>query len=65
MFLEANGALRFVAVVEHDGNARFRNACLAALVDEILQRCKLFRSAWSFPSLHPPVSSAPAPRSSC
>jgi hypothetical protein len=38
MFLEAYGALRLVAVVEYDGNARFRDACLPALVDEVLAK---------------------------
>jgi hypothetical protein len=36
MFLETDRALRFVAVVEDDGDAGFCDASLAALVDEIL-----------------------------
>jgi hypothetical protein len=50
MFLKANGALRFVAVVEDDSNTRFGDARLAALVDEILQYCQRSRIAFSFPS---------------
>jgi hypothetical protein len=38
MFLEAYGALRLVAVVEYDGNARFCDARLSALVDEVLAK---------------------------
>ena len=38
MFLEAYGALGLVAVVEYDGNTRFRDARLTALVDEVLER---------------------------
>jgi hypothetical protein len=33
---EANGALLFVAVVEDDCDASFCDACLPALVDEVL-----------------------------
>jgi hypothetical protein len=36
MFLKADRALRFVAVVEYDCNARFGDTGLSALVDEIL-----------------------------
>jgi hypothetical protein len=37
MFLEAYGALRLVAVVEHDSDARLRDAGLSALVNEVLE----------------------------
>lgn len=37
MFLETNRALRLIAVIEYDGDARFGNSSLAALVDEILE----------------------------
>ena len=46
MFLKADGAFRFVAVIEHDGNARFGDTRLAALVDEILQNCQRSRIAY-------------------
>jgi hypothetical protein len=38
IFLEPDWGLLLVLVVEDDGDARFRDTCLAALVDEILQR---------------------------
>ncbi len=36
MFFEADRALRLVAIVKNNGNTGFRNACLAALVDQVL-----------------------------
>ena len=41
VFLEADGRFLLVAVIEHDGDAGLGNACLPALVDEVLHISKL------------------------
>lgn len=40
IFFETDGRLLLVVVVEHNGDTGFRNASLAAFVDQVLLRVK-------------------------